>query len=69
MELVAALRGSFELWFQDFPQGDFGGATNIACADHINMIKLPTVAEVSNETVVETCQRPCPIPILLFISK
>jgi hypothetical protein len=40
VELVAVLRGCLQPFFRDFPPGDFGGAGNIGCADHIRMVKM-----------------------------
>jgi hypothetical protein len=40
VELVAVLRGCRQPLFLDFPPGDFVGAGNIGCADHILMIEM-----------------------------
>jgi len=42
MELVAVLRGCRQPWFRDFPPVDFGGRSNIGCADYVSMVEMTT---------------------------
>jgi hypothetical protein len=42
VELVAVLRGCRQPFFRDFPPGDFGGRSNICCADYVSMIEMTT---------------------------
>jgi hypothetical protein len=42
VDLVAVLRGCRQPFFRDFPPGDFGGRSNIGCADYISMVEMTT---------------------------